>query len=462
MNLESIHIVYFLGIGGIGMSALARWFNHQGIVVAGYDRMPTSLTDALMAEGITIHFEDNIKTLPEALVDNKDRSLVVYTPAIPTDHRQYNYLLSHGYTLIKRSAVLGKLTESMFSIAVAGTHGKTTTSSMVAHILKEGGKNCAAFLGGIAQNYDSNMLLGTGEGENLVVVEADEFDRSFLALSPNIAVITSADADHLDIYGHKDELVKSFQDFAAKTHEEGVLFVQEAIQPVIAPVETAYETVSYGLKQGDIKAENLSIKGVVFHFDVRLKGRILRDFQLHVPGFHNVENALAAIAVADYLDMPEASIRSALATYRGVKRRFEFVIQQLNLTFIDDYAHHPVEIEAFLTSVRALYPGRKLTAIFQPHLYSRTRDFADEFAKSLSLADEVLMLDIYPARELPIEGVDVHMIFDKIIVKEKMLMTKEEVMQKIREMKIDVLVTIGAGDIDKMVKPIQKILSQTL
>lgn len=461
MKLEQLHIVYFLGIGGIGMSALARWFRHQGLMVSGYDRTPTELTDELEREGISVHFEDDIKHLPEALFQHKNNSLVIYTPAIHKGHNEYTYLLEQGFTIKKRSAVLGMITESMYSVAVAGTHGKTTTSSIVAHLLKVGGKNCAAFLGGISQNYNSNLLLHEKNGEeNIAVVEADEFDRSFLALHPNISVITSADADHLDIYGEKKELTKSFKDFAHKTNGKGLLIIQSKIYAEICPEKPEFETMTYGLEAGDVKAEDIYIKDAAFYFNVRLKERLITGFILKVPGFHNVENTLAAIAVADYLGVSEEKMREAIASYKGVKRRFEYIIQQDNITFIDDYAHHPVEIEAFVKSVKAVYPNRKLTVVFQPHLYSRTRDFAAEFAQSLSLADKVILLEIYPARELPMEGVSSRIIFDGIHAAEKLMCTKEELLQKLTEMQVDVLATVGAGDIDKLVKPICKILNK--
>ena len=452
MNLKTLTHLYFVGIGGIGMSALARWFRHYGCTVAGYDRTPTSLTDALVSEGIVVHFDDAVSRIPAPFRTPSDRVLVVYTPAVPADHQELNYFRTHGFTLLKRSQVLGMLTQNLFTVAVAGTHGKTTTSSMIAHVLTEGGRNCTAFLGGITQNYNTNLLLGNAAaGEPVMVAEADEYDRSFLALYPDVAVVTSMDADHLDIYGTHDELKKSFRDFVAQIKPGGRLFRREGL-----PLTAAVETVDFALDgSAGYAARNVRQEGHTFRFDVATPAGDLEGFSLQMPGFHNVENATAATAVALHLGLEADVIKKALASFRGVKRRFEYVLVNDKNVFIDDYAHHPTEIEAFLRSVRALYPGRHVTAVFQPHLYSRTRDFADGFAQSLELADRLLLLEIYPARELPMPGVTSEMILEKVRLADKALCPKSELLRRLQEVPLDVLVTIGAGDIDKYVRPIR-------
>jgi UDP-N-acetylmuramate--alanine ligase len=465
MDLKQIKNVYFLGIGGIGMSALARWFKANGYEVAGYDRTPTPLTNELEQEGIAVHFEDQVAHIPQAVLDSPATTLVIFTPAIPANHAEYNYLKEKGYTIQKRSQVLGLLTENLYTVAVAGTHGKTTTSSMVAHILRHSGRNCTAFLGGITQNYGTNMLLNR-EGESLdqviCVVEADEYDRSFLTLHPDVAVVTSTDADHLDIYGHKDALRQSFRDFVAQIKPDGKLFIRQGLQlleegRIGVPTKTQYE--EYSLDKGSFRAENVRTENARFVFDLIHPGGAIRDIRMIVPGFHNVENALAAAAVALHLGLSAEEVREALSTFRGVRRRFEYIVQNEQTVYIDDYAHHPTEIEAFLKSVRALYPERKLTAVFQPHLFSRTRDFADGFAESLSLADTLLLLDIYPARELPMEGVDSQMILNKVTLQDKRICTKEELTDIVRTLRPPLLVTIGAGDIDQCIAPLKAALS---
>jgi UDP-N-acetylmuramate--alanine ligase len=424
VNLKTLTHIYFVGIGGIGMSALARWFRHYGCTVAGYDRTPTSLTDALAAEGIAVHFDDAVSLIPAAFRAASDRVLVVYTPAIPAGHQELDYFRTHGFTLLKRSQVLGMLTQNLYTVAVAGTHGKTTTSSMIAHVLTEGGRNCTAFLGGITQNYNTNLLLGNAAaGEPVMVAEADEYDRSFLTLFPNVAVVTSMDADHLDIYGTHDELKKSFRDFVAQIKPGGRLFRREGL-----PLVPTVETTDFALEgSSGYVARNVRQQGHTFLFDVATPTGNLEGFSLQMPGFHNVENATAAAAVALHLGLESAVIKKAIASFRGVKRRFEYVLVNDQHVFIDDYAHHPTEIEAFLRSVRALYPERHVTAVFQPHLYSRTRDFADGFARSLELADRA----------------------------DKALCPKDELLRRLQRVPLDVLVTIGAGDIDKYVSPIR-------
>ncbi|MES2732643.1 MAG: UDP-N-acetylmuramate--L-alanine ligase, partial [Bacteroidota bacterium] len=460
MDLKEVKYVYFLGIGGIGMSALARWFKANSYSVAGYDRTATPLTGELEREGIHVHFDDAIPNIPAEVLTNPAQTLVVYTPAIPKNHLEYNYLIEKGYSLQKRSQVLGLLTANLFTVAVAGTHGKTTTSSMVAHILKHAGRNCTAFLGGITQNYQTNMLLNNeGEGlENVIcVVEADEYDRSFLTLHPDLAIVTSTDADHLDIYGHKEALRQSFRDFVGQIKPEGKLFIKDGLHLLENGTKIQYE--EYSLSKGAYHAENIRTENARFVFDIISPSVAIRDIAMLVPGFHNVENALAATAVGLRLGVPAEAIKAALATYRGVKRRFEYIIQSGKSVFIDDYAHHPTEIEAFLKSVRALYPDRKITAVFQPHLFSRTRDFADGFAESLSLADTLLLLDIYPARELPIEGVNSQMILDKVTLNDKRICTKDELPELVRQLEPELLVTIGAGDIDQCIIPLKNALT---
>lgn len=458
MQLNQYDTVYFLGVGGIGMSALARWFNRQGMFVAGYDRTSTPLTKELEKEGIKIHFEDDVALIPSQ-VDN-DKTLFVYTPAIPKDHKEYNYLKGKGYTILKRSEVLGLITKSHKTIAVAGTHGKTTTSSLITHILKVAGVNMVAFLGGVITNYASNLVSEGEAGENtVVVVEADEFDRSFLRLFPDIAVITSVDADHLDIYGNHQELIKSFTDFTKQINKGGLLVKHESIRVIDNELD-GVEVNTYGMNRGQFLASRIIPLGRDGFFEFNLIGFAseIEKIKLGVPGFHNMENAIAAVIVAKHLGVNDASIKEALNSFTGVKRRFEFIIKRDDLIYVDDYAHHPTEITAFLSSLRAMYPEKKITAIFQPHLYSRTRDFADEFSRSLSIADEVLLMDLYPAREQPIPGVSSDMLFGAISSAVKVRCTKKDVVQKLEDMDVEVIATIGAGDIDTCVGPIKELL----
>ncbi len=456
MQLNQYDTVYFLGIGGIGMSALARWFNRKGMYVAGYDRTPTPLTKELEKEGIIIHFEDDIALIPSQ-VDN-DNTLFVYTPAIPKDHKEYNYLKEKGYIILKRSEVLGLITKSHKTIAVAGTHGKTTTSSLITHILKVAGVNMVAFLGGVTTNYASNLVSEGEANENTIVVaEADEFDRSFLKLFPDIAVITSVDADHLDIYGNHQEVIKSFTDFTRQINKGGLLVKHESIRAIDNELD-GVEVNTYGMSRGQFFASRITTEGGFFEFNLVGYASEIEKIKLGVPGFHNMENAIAATIVAKHLGVDDASIKKALSSFAGVKRRFEFIIKRDDLVYIDDYAHHPTEITAFLSSLRAMYPGKKITAVFQPHLYSRTRDFSDGFSKSLSIADEVLLMDLYPAREQPIPGVSSDLLFDAITSNVKVRCTKKNVLQKLEDMDVEVIATIGAGDIDTCVWPIKELL----
>lgn len=457
MNPEQIHSVYFLGIGGIGMSALARWFRHKGKAVSGYDRTATPITDALQSEGIAVHFEDDTAFIPPGVRQSKEGVLVVYTPAIPAGHREKSWLAKQGYEMMKRAEVLGLITQNMKSIAVAGTHGKTTTSSMIVHLLKTAGIDCAGFLGGIAANYNTNMILNEGE-ESVAVVEADEFDRSFLTLCPHTAVVTAMDADHLDIYGDKDSLKTSFRRFVGQIDSGGKLFAKAGVGSRIVAENPAYDHSDYGLNEAAISAENLRIEEATFVFDYVDGREMIEGIRLNVPGYHNVENMLAAMAVARSFGAGEEAIRQGVSSYAGVKRRFEYVIKTDDLIFIDDYAHHPVEIEAFLQSVRDLYPDKKLTAVFQPHLFTRTRDFAQGFSNSLSLADELIMLDIYPAREAPIAGVTSAMILKEVALNKKMISSKEALISNLINWKPEVVLTLGAGDIDQLVQPIKEAL----
>ena len=460
MKLKQYDSIYFLGIGGIGMSALARWFKHKGMRVAGYDRTPTPLTHELIAEGMEIHFDDKVEFIPGYI--SKEKTLVVFTPAIPKNHVEHNYLKTQGYTILKRSEVLGLLTKNYKTIAVAGTHGKTTTSSLIAHILKSAGKNMVAFLGGITANYESNLVMqGEVNANTIVVAEADEFDRSFLRLFPHTAVVTSADADHLDIYGDHLQMLSSYKEFMNQLVRKGNLILHESIALLANEIQHVTKE-TYGMSRGQFFAGNIVpiSRDGFFEFDLLGLDRKFDKIKLGVPGFHNMENAIAAILVARKFGVDDDTIREALLSFRGVKRRFEFVIRKKDLVYIDDYAHHPTEIEAFLKSLKEMYKGKKISVIFQPHLFTRTRDFAEGFSKSLSLADEVLLMDIYPAREEPIPGITSDMLFKDISSPVKIRCTKQDVLQKLEALDIEVLATIGAGDIDTFVKPIKEMLNK--
>ena len=456
VNIKTLKHIYFLGIGGIGMSAIARWFIANGYNLAGYDKTPTPLTDALQAEGVPVHFSDDILLIPTEFLANPAQTLIVYTPAIPKDHQEFNYLKDKGFALMKRSEVLGLLTQNFFTIAVAGTHGKTTTSSMVAHILKNAGRNVTAFLGGITQNYGTNFLINEGSENVICVVEADEFDRSFLTLFPDLTIVTSTDADHLDIYGDHAKLLESFQLFVSQIKEGGWLYQYDGID---LQDFTHNPSSVFGLYNGDFRTENLRIENAEMIFDVIYPNGKLTDCSLLTPGFHNVTNAIAAAAVCLKVGVSPEAVREGICSFKGVKRRFEYHIRSEKVVYIDDYAHHPTEIEAFLSSVKALYPTRKLTVVFQPHLYSRTNDFKEGFAKSLALADDLILLDIYPARELPMEGVTSSIIFDKVNLAQKILCTKTEVLDLLKAKQPELLVTVGAGDIDTLILGIRNQLS---
>jgi UDP-N-acetylmuramate--alanine ligase len=461
LNLDKKYGFYFVGIGGIGMSALARWFNKQGKYVAGYDRTETPLTRQLQEEGIEVVYEDFSSAIPEQIKDKRKAVLVVYTPAIPSKTEILKYFKDHKYKIKKRSEVLGEITRKSFTIAVAGTHGKTTTSALIAHILKETNQNMVAFLGGILQNYESNLIINKKSGQVLkTVVEADEYDRSFLTLSPDIAVVTALDPDHLDIYGKFSEMQKGFRDFVSKLKKKGTLIIYKGLYEMVVPEDRPDIKIrEYGLSHIPVRAENIRLEKEEVRFDYYSPVETIENIPLALPGFHNIENAIAAISVCLKMEIAGSAIKAALSSFRGIKRRFEYIIYTDNLVFIDDYAHHPEEIKALLSSLRAIFEGHKITALFQPHLYTRTRDFADEFAEALDLADEVLLMDIYPAREKPIKGVGSELILDKMHLENKSLCSKVDVIEELDGKDLDILVTIGAGDIDQLVEPIKILLS---
>lgn len=451
MNLKDIKKIYFLGIGGIGMSALARYFKSIGAEVSGYDKTPTALTNHLKAEGIDVIFEDNPDLMP------KELDMVVYTPAIPKDHRGFNFYKDNNYNLKKRSEVLGIISADNFAICVAGSHGKTTVSAMIAHILTDSGYGCSAFLGGIATNYNSNYIK---HANDVVVIEADEFDRSFHRLSPDMAVITAVDTDHLDIYGSKEKIEDAFVEFTEKIAEDGLLVIKQGspIEDRLPTLDKAFYSLSD--ENADVYCSKYWVVDGGYVFNIMYYGKELIAFRLNIGGFHNIENALAAFTIAKELKISNENIKAALASFKGIKRRFETIIKNDKVVFIDDYAHHPEEIRVFLASVREMYPDKKITAIFQPHLFSRTKDLADGFAEQLSIADEVILLDIYPARELPMEGVTSVLIYDKVNSKGKLNIRKEELLETLKGKQLEVVVTIGAGDIDKLVQPIKELLTK--
>lgn len=451
MKLEDFKNIYFVGIGGIGMSAIARYFHSIGKNVFGYDRTSTKLTGELLEEGIKITFEDDLDTIPNDFL-NKENTLVVFTPAIPKDHQQLSYFKLNSYTIMKRSQVLGLLSDDLNGIGIAGTHGKTTVSTITAHIFYNSKMGCNAFLGGISRNYQSNLLLS--KDSPWVILEADEFDRSFLQLHPKIALITSMDADHLDIYGDKSELEKSFQEYAGQIKQDGILVHKKGLHLENIKVEK----YTYSLDEvADFYAKNLTLVEGFYEFDLVHPQGVFEKLKFSYPGKINVENAIGACSVAILGGVKEEEIRAALSSFEGVRRRFDYQIRKDKLVFIDDYAHHPKELKESISSVRAIYPNKKITGVFQPHLYTRTRDFAVGFAESLSLLDEVILLDIYPARELPIEGVSSEMIMKNITVP-VCTCSKEELIDLLEQKDLEVLLTLGAGDIDKLVEPIKNML----
>jgi len=448
MNLKEIERVYLVGIGGIGMSAIARYFHASKILVAGYDKTETELTTKLIEEGIDVHFEDEPTLIRDEFLEEKG-TLVVYTPAMPDDHQELTFFRDGNFTVKKRSEVLGIITENSYTIAVAGTHGKTTTSSMIAHLLSGTRKGCTAFVGGIMTNTGSNLMIGSKTAP--VVVEADEYDKSFMQLYPNIIVITSLDADHLDVYGDMTNMLDTYEEFVKKTPEGGKVIMASEAGFKINP---GNKYISYAIRNGDAVADSLRIVNGAFVFTYRYGMEKISDVYVELPGYHNVENALAAITVALEMGMEALQIRKRMKTYTGVKRRFEYVYRNPKSALIDDYAHHPKEIAAFLKSVRVLSKKRKVTVIFQPHLFSRTKDFQKEFAAELDKADEVILMEIYPARETPIKGISSKTIFDLMENENKVLVNKTTLYEELADRTIDVLLTLGAGDIDKEVPKI--------
>jgi len=447
MNLNSRHNIYFIGVGGIGMSALARYFVANNKNVAGYDKTQTTITKGLESLGVQVSYEDDVAVIGDSFLDPQD-TLIVYTPAVPNMHKQLNYFRGHGFDVLKRSQVLGLITESTVCLAVAGTHGKTTTTSILGHLLKECNVELTAFLGGISENYNSNLIL---HGTKVSVVEADEYDRSFLTLSPDFACITSMDADHLDIYGKAEALEESFREFSRRLKPNGTLFVKKGL-----PIKG----VTYAVEEeADYMAINIKIVNGAYLFDVKTPNQKIKDFIFNLPGRHNLSNALIALAMAVEFGCPPGGLASALASYKGVKRRFTYHIKTDDLVFIDDYAHHPEEINAVHQAVREMYPEQEVLVVFQPHLFTRTRDFIDEFAKSLSQFDYILLLDIYPARELPIDGVTSGWLLDKISNPNKKLIQKTEIVTEIKKQNQKIILTLGAGDIGAEVENIKENLN---
>jgi UDP-N-acetylmuramate--alanine ligase len=459
MNIHQYRSVYFLGIGGIGMSALARYFHRYGVMVSGYDRTPTTLTHQLIEEGIPVHFDEN----PELIPDHPD--LVVYTPALPEDQKEFQFVIEKGFPLKKRSEVLGMITQNVKTIAIAGTHGKTTITTLVAHLLRTAGKNSIAFLGGISKNYNSNLVISDMSTQQSIgspayyIVEADEFDRSFLQLYPYIAVITSADADHLDIYGNIEEVRLSFGEFTSHLQKNGTLILKKGVD--IAPERTDNYTIqTYHLEgDADFYPENIRFGNSRFVFDLVTPARTIRNITLGLPGKFNLENAIAAAAVAYTVGITDEDIARALVTFEGVERRFDFQVIRDDFVYIDDYAHHPEELKACIRAVREIYPSKKITGVFQPHLFTRTRDFADAFARSLELLDELILLEIYPARENPIPGIDSAMLLGKVQLLNKKICSKAGLPGELKSGKPEILLTLGAGDIDELVKPIRELFT---
>ncbi len=453
MKLNNLHIIYFLGIGGIGMSALARYFNGIDVQVYGYDRTQTQLTDQLQEEGIQIHYKEDINQIP------KNIDLVVYTPAVPKNNAEFIHLINSDIPVKKRSEVLGLISKEKKTIAVAGTHGKTTVSTMISFLLKNSKIDCSAFLGGISKNYKSNLLVS--DHSDWVVVEADEFDRSFLQLNPDIGIITSMDADHLDIYSNLENLKSNFTQFADQITINGTLLLKEDLQSNFTN-QKGIKTYTYSLNKGsDFYASNIRLVNNKYCFDFVFKEQIIRNVTLGIPGLINVENSIVAMAAAILSGVTAQEITASLPLFEGIHRRFDYHINTEEVVYIDDYAHHPEEIKGFVNSVKQIYPDKKILGIFQPHLFSRTKDFADEFAKNLDLLDEVVLLPIYPAREKPIEGVSSYIIFDKIKTEHKLVCSKSDLVETISKLTFDIILTMGAGDIDQLVLPLKEFLTES-
>lgn len=448
-KIDTIRKIYFIGIGGIGMSALARYFLSRGCEVSGYDRTQTPLTKQLEEEGVKIHYEENVNTIP------KDVDVVVYTPAIPGNNAELDFYCLHNYEVVKRSDILQWITESSFNICVAGTHGKTTITTMIAHILRDSGYGCNAFLGGISANYSTNFWVSKN---NVVVVEADEYDRSFLKLVPDVAVISAMDADHLDIYGTVEEVEKSFIQFSKQIKKGGALISKYGLKRSKDLGASKHFTYCLNDARADVFVKNVQVQNGSYKFDIVAKEWELKSVVLHMGGLHNIENCVAAVAVAMLLKIDDEKIKAAVESFKGVKRRFEYIVKNDEHVLIDDYAHHPAELKALITGVKSLFEKQKITVVFQPHLFTRTRDLAKEFAVSLDLADEVILLPVYPARELPIKGITSDLILKHMKLKSKKLMTKQEMEQWAQQHQPKLLVMCGAGDIDAMVEPMKKIL----
>lgn len=449
LGVEGVSRVYFLGIGGIGMSALARYFNARGVAVSGYDKTETVLSSMLSKEGMQIHYEDNIEFI------DKEADLVVYTPAIPGNHKELNYYQANNYNLVKRSEVLGAITNSSYNICIAGTHGKTTTSTMVAHILRHSGYGGNAFLGGISVNYHTNFW---SSERNVSIVEADEYDRSFLRLTPDVAIISSMDPDHLDIYGTAENMEQAFIEFTERIKPGGLLLSKYGLKRTDDLKAAEHLTFHLHNENASVFAANIKMKNGSYCFDVLMQYWELRDVVLNMGGMHNIENMIAAITVAHYLGIESDKIVKAVADFRGVKRRFEYIVKQENKVMVDDYAHHPEELRALINGAKELFPGKKCTVVFQPHLYSRTRDLADGFAETLDLADEVILLPIYPARELPVAGVNSEMILNRMKHAKRSVLDKTALLEWFKKNETVLLITAGAGDIDTLVEPIKKII----
>lgn len=447
-TLDKIKNIYFIGIGGIGMSALARYFHSKGAMVSGYDRTRTDLTIELELSGIAIHYKEDLNLI------SKDADVVVYTPAVPLGHKELTYYRANSYNVVKRSEVLQWITESSMNVCVGGTHGKTTTTTMIGHILRHSGYGCNAFLGGIAANYNTNFW---SSDNNVCVVEADEYDRSFLKLSPDVAVITAMDPDHLDIYGTEEEVEKAFVQFTKRVKPRGCLVSKYGLKRQAELKASNHFTYSFDDTNADVYAADVKVIKGSYHFNIIGKDWKLEDVILNMGGLHNIENAVAAITVAKYLKIEDDKIKAAVEDFKGVKRRFEYIVKTDQHVLIDDYAHHPIELEALIKGVRSIYSD-KLTVIFQPHLYSRTNDLADGFATSLDLADEVILLPIYPARELPMEGVESEMILERMKLSDKKILSKEDMQQWVKDNRPKLLVMAGAGDIDVLIEPVKKIL----
>lgn len=448
-TLNNIQKIYFIGIGGIGMSALARYFKAKGADVSGYDKTSTPLTRELEASGIAIHYEERVDLAP------KDADAIVYTPAIPAQHAELVYYRENGYTVVKRSDVLQWITEGSFNICVGGTHGKTTVTSMTAHLLRHTGYGCNAFLGGIAANYNTNFW---SSDKNVVVVEADEYDRSFLKLVPDVAVVTAMDPDHLDIYGTPEEVVNAFIQFSQKIKPGGCLVTKYDLERGEELKALHHYTYSFEDVRADVYAANRKVENGSYVFDVMNEDWTIKDVVLHMGGLHNIENCVAAVTVAKYLGIADDKIKAAVADFKGVRRRFEYALKNEKHVLIDDYAHHPEELRALISGVKSIFPGDKLTLVFQPHLFSRTNDLADEFAISLDMADEVILLPIYPARELPMRGVSSELVMSKMQVAKRQVLSKEELKTWVAEHQPGLLVMAGAGDIDALVQPVKDLL----